>query len=189
MHAILLTLKYLWYALVLMSPHDEMKELRNHILSDRVAPTTAQVHTLVLVLMQHEYVEPAVAIFQRTFELDLAILERNIQTLVLHVADAVDGQLGLALDKQNRLHFDILYIRHLPEVIDIIVAVHEVYVRQVFEAARIVMITVNHKDGHLDAQILVHVVRILIQVRVELDVLIAEHSLIEHLLQLEECFA
>ena len=162
MYTILLTLEDLWYALMLVRPDDEMKEFWNHVLGYAVAAAAAEVHALIRVLMQHEDIKPAVTILQWPFELDLAALESNVEPLVLHMANAVQGELGLSFDEQYRLHFDVLNISHLAKVVDVIVTVHQVNVGQILEAGRIVMVAVNHEDWNLHGQIFVHVVGILV---------------------------
>ena len=102
------------------------------------------------------------------------------------MTNPIQRQFRLTFDVQDRLHFDVLNIRHLAKVVDVIVAVHQIDIGEVLEPGWIVVVTVYHEDRYLHRQILVHVVRILVQVGVEFDVLIAKHSLIEHLLQLEE---
>ena len=127
-----------------------MEKLGYHALSDRVAPTHTQVHPLVLVLVKHQDVEPFFFVFQRSLELDFAVFKSHIESLVLHVADAIQGYFGATFPEQDRHNFDVLDVRHFAKVVNVVVLAHQIYIAQVLESAGIVMIAVDHEDRHRD---------------------------------------
>lgn len=174
---------------MLVSPDYKMKEFRNHSFSDRVSAAATEMHTFVLILMKYQYVEPFVLVTEWSLKLYFFIFESNIQSLVFHVTNAVERNFGLTFDKKYWDNFNILNIRHLTEIINVVITIHQIDITQVLQSTRVVMISMNHKNGHGDAQIFVHVIRIVELVSFEFYILFAENTLVEHLLKFEESFS
>ena len=93
MNTILVALKHLRDRLMLVRPDNQVKELGNHAFRDRVSPTHSQVHSFILVLVQHQDVEPIIFVLEWSFELDLLVLESHVQSLIFHVSDTIESNL------------------------------------------------------------------------------------------------
>ena len=103
-----------------------MKELGDHTLCDTVSATYAKVHALVLVLMKYQNVEPLIFVFQRPLKFDPFVLESHIESFVLHVADAVQCNLGGSLPEQDWNDFYVLDVGDFAKVVDVVVAGHQI---------------------------------------------------------------
>ena len=182
MNTVLVTLEDLGDGFVFMSPDYQVEELRNHAFRDGVPSTHAEVHPFVFVLVDDENVEPVVFVLQRSLEFYLLVFECHVKSLIFHVADAEQCDLRQPFSEQNRLYSYFFYISNLSEIIDVVILTHKVYVAEVFEAARVVMVPVDHEDRHRYRQILIHIVSVRVLIRLKLDVLLAKDSLVEHLL-------
>ena len=98
--------------------------------------------------MKNKDVEPLVLVLQRSLELDAFVFEGHVEPFIFHVSDAVEGDFGIALAKQDWQHFDVLNVRHFAKVVHVVVLTHEVDIAEVFEAARVVVVTVDHENRH-----------------------------------------
>jgi hypothetical protein len=125
-NAVLVALEDLRDRLMFVGPDDQMEELWDHAFRDGVPPGDSKMHALVLVLVEHEDVEPVVFVFEGPFELDAFVFEGHVKALVLHVANAVERDLGGAFAEQDRDHLDVLNIGHLAEVVHVVVRRHQV---------------------------------------------------------------
>ena len=171
---------------MLVRPDDKVEELWDHALCDGIPATHTQVHSFVLVLMKDKDVEPFVFFLQRALESDLAVFEGHIQSLILHVTDSVESHLGAAFAKEDGHDLDLFDIRHFAEVIDVVVLAHQINIAEVLKSAWVIVIAVNHENGHSHTQILIHIVSVRVLIRFELDVLLAENCVVEQLLALPE---
>lgn len=184
-----MALKNLRNRLMLMRPHNKMEKLRNHAFCDGVPATHAKMHALVLILVQNQYVEPIILVFQRSLELDALVLKGHVESFILHVTDTVESNLSLALPEEDWDHLYVFNVGDLPEVIDVVVGAHQVDVAQVLKPARVIVVPVNDKYRQRHGKVLVHVVRLGVLVRLELDVLLAKNVIVEEVLALPESLA
>ena len=70
------------------------------------------------VLVQREYVEPRLRITRRPRYVELLALQSARQLVVVHVAHAVERELGCALADEQRRECDVRRVRHLAKVIE-----------------------------------------------------------------------
>jgi len=98
-HFGLLALANLRNALVLVAPNDQVEEVGDLALEDAFVPGSVVDEALELVLVQHQDVEPVVPVLVGSLELDGFVLEGEIESLLRDVAEAVERDLGLALDE------------------------------------------------------------------------------------------
>ena len=124
-------------------------------------------HPLVLVLVKHQNVEPFVFVFEWPLELNATIFEGHIESLIFHISDSVESNLRCALSEKDRHHFNILNICHLAEIIHVVVLTHKVDIAEVFESTWVVMVAMNHEDGHGNGEVFVHVIGVWVLIRFE----------------------
>ena len=76
----------MWNAFVFVAPENELEEIGKSFLFDKGALVGAKGSATLLRLMQHQDVEPVTL---GSLELDLFLLESEVKSLVLHIADSV----------------------------------------------------------------------------------------------------
>lgn len=122
---------------------------------------------LVLVLVQDEYVEPAVRVLQWPLELDGLLLEGKVQPLVLDVADPIQSDPSLSPLEQHWHYVDLLHVLHFSKVVEVVVDASLVETGEHVEASGVVMIPVDAEDRQSHAQRTVRIVRLRILKRLK----------------------
>mmetsp|Transcript_7190 Transcript_7190/g.14847 ORF Transcript_7190/g.14847 Transcript_7190/m.14847 type:complete len:289 (+) Transcript_7190:1228-2094(+) len=138
-------------ALVFVSPTDKVDPLGNHVLLDAILSAPSP----ITVLVQGKNVEPGLrSILLGTRKGQMASPPHAVEPLVAHAAQAIQGHLGVALSQQNRVDSYVLGVLLLAKVIDEVDHVQEieggVQLGVSSVSARIVVVSVNRKDGEID---------------------------------------
>jgi len=104
-------------------------------------------HSFELVLVEDQNVEPLILMGCRPLKFDFLVFKRNIEPFVLHIPNTIEGNSSVLLFEEDGADLDFLDVRHLPEIIDEVVLAHQVDVREVLEAAGVVVVAVDYEDG------------------------------------------
>lgn len=71
------------------------------------------------------------------------------------MSDSIKRHFYAVLVQQNRGNYDILEVIHLPKMIQVRVRSKLVNCRQILNPSRIIMVTMNRKDRHLNPMVFV----------------------------------
>ena len=95
---------------MLLTPDHELEEVWEKVLRNVVGGTS-----LCSVLVQHQDV-PGGRVFCWSLKLYLVLLpEEPVQSLILHIREAMQGNLHAPLPQQDGPHLDVLEVIHLSE--------------------------------------------------------------------------
>jgi hypothetical protein len=132
---------------VFVAPNHQVEPAGNDLLHDARLLGGAQCEPLILVLVENQNVEPTLIdlafVVDGPFELDLSAFERDVQPLVLHVADSEESDAGAALREQNWLHCELFYVGYLAEVVNVVIAAELVKGAELLQTHRIIMVAVD----------------------------------------------
>ena len=139
-------------ALVLVAPDDKVKEGRDLALHQTLLPGDAEKKPLVLVLVDHQDVEPIVFALRWPFELNVFLLKRQIQSFVTHVSNPVDCDFCASFLEEDRPYFKLFDVCNFAKVVDVIVCARLIKCTQHLEANWIIVVPVNRKDRQPNSQ-------------------------------------
>ena len=140
-------------ALVLVAPDDEVHPVGQHLGRQVVGLVVRGV-----VLVDGEQVEPVLGLDVGPEPLDAVVPQGAEEALVTDVAQAVEGQLGLALLQQDGADLDVVDLGDAAEVVDEAGDLEQLEGAEVAGAARLVVVPVDGEDGDGDVDVLVLVV-------------------------------
>jgi hypothetical protein len=118
---VFLTLSDIWHGFMLMTPHHQVNPLRKDAFHYRAAFIQPREQSLILILMDHQYVKPSpvnlFASVYRPVKFHLVALEGEIQTLIVHMPNPIQGDFCRPFSEQHRFHYKLFDVCDLAEVV------------------------------------------------------------------------
>lgn len=151
----LLAAPWLWDGLVLMTPYNQVEEWRDLSVHQTLPSWSSKKQSLVLILVQHQNVEPCILFLPRPLKLYSLLLKGQVQPFITHVPNPEDSDFGWALLIKNWNDLYLLDVGDLSKVIHIMVAANLVQGAQHFQTDGVIMVSVNWENWKPDFQIVV----------------------------------